>query len=212
MTKSIQLFALTRSLFDSEPQAHKVAVVLKAILAAQSPRISATSPAMPGTPTAHDKAIQRLLARPDPKEARLRLFQVAAPFVLGAPTEMPRPQAKQTAYVGTLKHGKPPGFWLLTLAPPFRGRALPCSFLTYSSQTIQQELDSRHLNRFRAFARIKALLGEKPRVLDREFSYLRTDEHLGPGGRPFCHPAQPGQPSTCVLRCGRPAGAVDDLP
>lgn len=113
-----------------------------------------------------------------PQAALLRLFQIDAPFVLSDPTEMPRPQAKKTAYVGTLQDGKTKGFWLLTLATPYRGRALPFSFLTYSSKTIQQDLDSRNLNHCRAFARIKALLGEKPLVLDREFSYLELMHNL----------------------------------
>jgi hypothetical protein len=178
MTKCIQLFDFARSLFDSEEWARKVAVVLQAILVAQSPRLSAISHAMPGNPVANYKMIQRLVTRIDPKEALLRLFQVEAPFVLGDPTEMPRPQAKRTAYVGTLKDGKTKGFWLLTLATPFRGRALPFSFITYSSKTIQQDLDSRNLNHFRAFAQVKALLGEKPLVLDREFSYLELMTNL----------------------------------
>ena len=31
------------------------------------------------------------------------------------------------------------GFWLLLLATPFRGRAIPCGFLTYSSKTIASQ-------------------------------------------------------------------------
>jgi len=44
--------------------------------------------------------------------------------------------------------------------------------ITYSSKTIAQNADSRNLNHFRAFAGLKELLGERPLVLDREFSYL----------------------------------------
>jgi hypothetical protein len=44
--------------------------------------------------------------------------------------------------------------------------------VTYSSETIGQEITSRNQEHFRAFARIKELLGDKPLVLDREFSYL----------------------------------------
>ncbi len=98
--------------------------MLKAILAAQSPRISAISRAMPGNPEANYKAIQRLLDRIEPQA-------VDAPFVIGDPTEMPQPQACKTEYVGTLKDGKTKGFWLLVLATPFRGRALPFSFITF---------------------------------------------------------------------------------
>ena len=66
--------------------------------------------------------IQRFLRQADPKAALLRLFQADAPFVIGDPTEMPRPQARKTSYVGTLKDGTTRGFWLLLLATPYRGR------------------------------------------------------------------------------------------
>ena len=58
---------------------------------------------------------------------------------------MPRPQTRKTSYVGKpsqrlgkLKDGKTRGFWLLLLAAPCRGRAIPCGFVTYSSRTIAQ--------------------------------------------------------------------------
>jgi hypothetical protein len=127
---------------------------------------------MPGNPEAAYKGIQRFLSHADPKAALLRLFQVDAPFVLGDPTEIPRPQARKTRYVGRLKDGKTRGFWLMLLATPFRGRALPFHFITYSSKTIAQQETSRNLNHCRAFEGVKSLLGDKPLVLDREFSYL----------------------------------------
>ena len=63
--------------------------------------------------------IQRFLRQADPKAALLRLSQADAPFVTGDPTEMPRPQARKTSYVGTLKDGTTRGFWLLLLATPY---------------------------------------------------------------------------------------------
>lgn len=66
MNKYIQLGEFTQSLFDSPAQAQQVAVVLKAILDAQSPRLSAISQTMPGNPEANYKAIQRLLAQIKP--------------------------------------------------------------------------------------------------------------------------------------------------
>ena len=60
----------------------------------------------------------------------------------------------------------------MTLATPFRGRAIPCSFVTYSSKTINQGVNSRNQEHARAFEAVKKLLGERPLVLDREFSYL----------------------------------------
>jgi hypothetical protein len=112
----------------------------------------------------------------DTKETLLRLFQADAPFVIADATEIPRPHAYRTPYVGTLKDGKTKGFWLLLLATPYRGRALPCHFLTYSSRTIAAEAESRNLNHLQAFAPLKALLGDKPLVLDRDFSYLELLE------------------------------------
>ena len=114
----------------------------------------------------------------DPKSILLRLFQTEAPFVLGDRTEIPRTEAWRTPYVGTLSDGKTKGFWLLTLATPFRGRALPFHFVTYSSKTLADEASSRNLKHLNALAAVKDLLGEKPLVFDREFSYLELLEKL----------------------------------
>jgi hypothetical protein len=40
---------------------------------------------------------------------------------------MPHPLTKHTEYVGTLSDGETSGYWLLALATPFHGRAIPCS-------------------------------------------------------------------------------------
>lgn len=165
-------------LFDSEHLANKATTILAGMLAAQSPRLSRIAQHMPGSPAANYKQIQRFLAQADPQAALQRLFQVDAPFVIGDPTEIPRPQARQTEYVGTLKDGATKGFWLMVLATPFRGRALPCSFITFSSRTLAEQSESRNQNHLRAFAQIKDLLGQKPLVLDRDFSYLELLEHL----------------------------------
>jgi hypothetical protein len=50
--------------------------------------------------------------------------------------------------------------------------------VSYSSRTINQEATSRNRCHFQAFASIKELLGEKPLVLDREFSYLELMQAL----------------------------------
>ncbi|MEM2002768.1 MAG: hypothetical protein QXT77_09000 [Candidatus Methanomethylicaceae archaeon] len=97
--------------------------------------------------------------------------------MIGDPTEIERPQAWKTAYVGTLKDGKTKDFWVLLLATPYRGRAIPCGLLTYSSRTIAAGLSSCNLNHVRAFAELKYLLGERPLVLDREFSYFELLLH-----------------------------------
>jgi len=178
MLKSIPFYQFAQLLFDSKDLARKATVILKAILEAQSPRLSEIAQKMPGKPAANYKHIQRFLASTDPKIILWRLFQTDAPFVLGDPTEMPRPHAWRTSYVGTLMDGKTKGFWLLTLATPFRGRALPFHFVTYSSKTIDDEESSRNLKHLCALAAVKELIGEKPLVFDREFSYLELLEHL----------------------------------
>lgn len=178
MLKSIPFFHFAQMLFDSKDLARQAAVILKAILEAQSPRLSELAQKMPGTPDANYKQIQRFLRKVDPKSILLRLFQTDAPFVLGDPTEIPRPEAWRTPYVGTLSDGKTKGFWLLPLATSFRGRALPFHFVTYSSKTIADEESSRNLKHLNALATVKDVLGEKPLVFDREFSYLELLEKL----------------------------------
>jgi hypothetical protein len=116
--------------------------------------------------------IQRFLENSDPQTALLRLFREEAPFVIGDVTEMPRPQAKKTEYVGTLSDGETKDYWLMVLATPYHGWAIPCGFVDYSSKTINQEATSRNQHHFAAFRQVKELLGDRPLVLDREFSYL----------------------------------------
>lgn len=157
--------------FDDPKEAEKAAHILKAILEARSPRISDISQIMRGSPSANYKAVQRFLKLNDTQEALNRLLWEGAPFFLADPTDIERPQAKKTAYVGKLKDGRTPGFQLLPLAFPYQGRAIPCHCITYSSKTIGDEATSRNLEHNRAIGKLKELLGDKPLVLDREFSY-----------------------------------------
>ena len=53
------------------------------------------------------------------------LLDQNAKFVIADPTPIPRPQAKKMDYVSTLNDGKTKGFWLLALATPYGGRAIP---------------------------------------------------------------------------------------
>ena len=168
----IRIGAFMQHLFDRESVAAQAAQIVAGILAARSPRLSEVAQHMPGTPTANYKALQRFIAGTDLPAALRRLFQADAEFVIGDATEMPRPQAYKTDYVGKLSDGETRGFWLLVLATPFRGRAIPCSLLSYSSRTIAQGVGSRNMHHWQAFAEIKTLLGDKPLVLDRDFSYL----------------------------------------
>jgi hypothetical protein len=178
MLKFINISEFMSYLFDDEGQVLKAAKIIRALLKAQSPRLSNIAEEMEGKSDSCYKVIQRFIARTDIKRKLLRLFQEEAEFVLGDPTEMPRYKAPKTSYVGTLSDEKTPGYWLLVLSTPFRGRALPFHFITYSSKTIGEQATSRNQEHFRAFAQIKDLLGEKPLVLDREFSYLELLERL----------------------------------
>lgn len=172
MHKYISLLGFTRQIFDDDRTARKAAEIGEAMLAARSLRLSEVAAKMHGSGAASYKRIQRFLRQVDPRAMLWRLFCEQAEYVIGDPTEIERPQARKTDYVGILKDGKTRGFWMLLLATPYRGRAIPCGLLTYSSKTIAAELSSRNRNHVRALSELKDLLGERPLVLDREFSYL----------------------------------------
>lgn len=178
MIKYNQIIHFAKQLFERKEDAAQGARILCALLRACSARLTEVARQMPGKPEAAYKALQRFLRRVDAKAVLWRLFQADAPFVLCDVTEIARPQARRTAYVGRLKDGQTRGFWVLLLATPFHGRAIPFHFLTYSSQTIRQEATSRNMHHFRALQGLKELIGEKPLVLDREFSYLEFLLHL----------------------------------
>ena len=151
---------------------------MEGILKVRSPRLSDIAREMSGKEESNYKSIQRFLASNSPQKALLRLFQEDAPFVIGDPTEIPRPQAKKREYVGTLSDGKTSGYWLLVLATPFHGRAISCHLVSYSSETINAEATARNRHHFEAFSEIRELLGGNPLVLNREFSYLELIENL----------------------------------
>jgi hypothetical protein len=167
-----------QTLFDDPDAARKGSRIAAGIMQGRSPRLSDIAREMPGSEAANYKTIQRFLESIDPQTALLRMFREEAPFVIGDPTEMPRPQAKKTEYVGTLSDGETKGYWLMILATPYHGRAIPCGFVDYSSRTINQDATSRNQHHFAAFRQVKELLGERPLVLDREFSYLELLENL----------------------------------
>ena len=168
----MQIEKFAKVIFDTDRTAKKASKIMEAVLKAKSPRISDVADQMAGNEAANYKMVQRFLKQEDLQEVLQRLFNEEAEFVIGDPTEIERPGAKKTGYVGTLSDGQTKGFWMLTLATPLRGRALPCHFVTYSSATINDEATSRNLEHQRAVQGIKALIGERTMVFDREFSYL----------------------------------------
>jgi hypothetical protein len=183
MGKFINFSAFMRYLLDDEKLAIQGSKIIRALLEAQSPRISNIAEKMTGKSASCYKMIQRFLAKVDLKRVLLRFYQAEAGFVIGDPTEMERFRAPKTSYVGTLSDGMTAGYWLLMLSMPYRGRAIPFSFVLYSSRTIGEQVTSRNQEHFRCFEEIKGLLGDRPLVLDREFSYhelmeILTIEHI----------------------------------
>lgn len=178
MDKCINFSEFMRYLLDDEKLAEQGSEIIRALLEAQSPRLTHISEKMTGKSESCYKAIQRFLSKVDLKAVLLRFYQEEAEFVIGDPTEMERYRAPKTAYVGKLSDGETPGYWLLVLSTPFRGRAIPFHFITYSSRTIGEQVTSRNQEHFRCFEGAKQLLGERPLVLDREFSYKELMETL----------------------------------
>ncbi len=178
MNKFTHLSEFLGYLLDDRRAIEKAAVIIAGILKAQSCRLSEIAREMRGSETGNYKCIQRFVAGESLKPSLLRLYQEEAAFMIGDPTEMPRPGAKKTEYVGKLSDGQTSGYWLLVLATPYQGRAIPCHFVSYSSAIIGAEISSRNRYHFQAFADVKKLLGNKPLVLDREFSYLELLQAL----------------------------------
>jgi hypothetical protein len=178
MNKCINFYEFWRPILDDERLAKQGAEIMKGLLEAQSPRLTNISEKMAGRSERGYKMIQRFLKKVDLKRLLLRFYQEEAEFVLGDPTEMVRYKAPKTTYVGTLSDGNTAGYWLMVLSTPYRGRSLPCSFVVYSSRTIGAQCTSRNQEHFRCFEEVKALLGERPLVLDREFSYAELMEIL----------------------------------
>ncbi len=178
MDKCINFHRFLHYLLDDQNLVEKAARITKGLLEAQSPRLTDISEKMAGKSASRYKEIQRFLKKADLKQALMRLYQEDAEFVIGDPTEMKRHKAPKTSYVGTLKDGKTAGYWLLVLSTPFRGRSLPFSFVVYSSRTIGEQITSRNQEHFRCFDEVKELLGDRPLVLDREFSYEELLEIL----------------------------------
>jgi hypothetical protein len=171
MDKCINFQAFLQYLFDEDALVDKGSAIVTALLDAQSPRLTNISEKMNGRSATCYKRIQRFLKQVDLKQTLLRFYQEEAQFVIGDPTEMERYKAPKTSYVGKLRDGETAGYWLMVLSTPFRGRAIPFWFVTYSSRTIGEQATSRNQEHFRCFEAIQRLLGERPLVLDREFSY-----------------------------------------
>ena len=113
MHKFINIRPLMQSLFDDQVTDNKVAEIGQAIPAARSLRLMEIAVKMRGSSAAAYKRVQRFLRQTDPREVLWRLFQEQAQFVIGDATEIERPQARETEYVGKLKDGKSKGICIL---------------------------------------------------------------------------------------------------
>lgn len=171
MDKFTRISEFAKQLFTDNTTTQQASEILQGILETRSPRLSDIAAKMPGNEAACYKRIQRFLQENDPQDTLKMLFNEESQFVIGDPTEIERPHANQTEYVGTLMDGETKGFWMLTLATPLRGRAIPFHFLTYSSRTFEDQPSSRNLEHFKAIQEIQQLIGTRPIVFDREFSY-----------------------------------------
>ena len=100
MHNCIGLSDMLAYLFDRDDRIEKAERILRGLLEARSARLSAIAEKMAGLPETNYKMLQRFLGKVDLKASLGRLFQADAEFVIGDPTELPRPQAKKTAYVG----------------------------------------------------------------------------------------------------------------
>jgi hypothetical protein len=157
---------------------------LEASLVARSPRLTNVGRKVASKAETGKKYVQRFLSKVDPRSALERLFMPDIPFVIGDATDIPRPQAKRTPYVGRLKDGRR-GFWLFVLSFPYKGRAIPFSFSLCSSKTIEDEAWSRSMEHRRLFGSVKHMIVQKVLVLDRGFSYGSLLEALSLEGIKF---------------------------
>lgn len=180
-----EISEFVREIVDREEEVGKLSEIIVGIMKAQSPRISDISRAMPGNPNANYKRIERYINYYDVKERLLRLFDFDAEFIIMDVTEIPRKQSYNTEYVGRLSDGKTLGFWMLTLAYPYKGRAIPFFLTTYSERTIGDDESSRNFEHFRALREVKELIEDKVLVLDREFSYEMLFQALVEEGMKF---------------------------
>ncbi len=185
MRKSIRLRPFMQALFPDPSMAQRATEIAHAITEARSLRISDIASNMEGSDHAAYKRVQRFLKVFDPHHTLWKLFPEHAPFVIADITEIPRPQARRTEYVGTLKDGKTRGFWILTLAAPLRGRAIPFAMTTFSSKTLKDTGTSRNSLHIRTLLTFKDLIGNRPIIMDREFSYTTLLRHLKEAGMPF---------------------------
>ena len=93
MDKFTHLSDILGYLFGDERSVKKAQAITAGILRAHSRRLSVITREMAGNEAANYKSIQRFLESTSLKSILLRMYQEEAPFLIGNPTEMPRPKA-----------------------------------------------------------------------------------------------------------------------
>jgi hypothetical protein len=94
---------------------------------ARSARLTEIASRMRGSLDSAYKRSQRFLKNVEYCEIPWRLSPDNVPFAIADITEIPCPQACKTSYMGMPKDGRTGGFWLMTLAVPYKGCAIPCA-------------------------------------------------------------------------------------
>lgn len=149
----------------------KISEILLAILAAKKLRISSLAENMSGKYGANYRRVTRLLKEFDnPDDVLVRMLPVTPEYFIGDPSIIERPEADNTEYVDYVRPNKK-GYYLFAIAAPFKGRALPVALHTYSPATFNRDGSSRNIEHENAFEKVKAIVGDAPIILDREFSY-----------------------------------------
>lgn len=154
----------------------QMSAIINAILAARALRISSIAHAMQANyETAYRRVTRFLNEFHDHELVLQRMLCDNVPFLIADPTIIDRPEAEKTKYVGLVRPERR-GFYLLTIAAPFKGRALPVMIHDYSPATIADECSSRNIEHTAALEKIKDIAGETPIIFDREFSYANLLE------------------------------------
>ena len=128
MNKFINYSEFMHYLMDDEKKADKGGEIVKAILAAKSPRLTNIAEQMDGQSESNYKAIHRFIKQVDVKAALMRLYQEEAGYVIGDPTEMPRYKAPANRVRGYLERWSNPRLLAAGLVDTLSGTGDPLSF------------------------------------------------------------------------------------
>ena len=127
MNKCIRISEFAKQLFTDQKTAQQASQILQGIMDERSPRMSDIAARMPGNEAASYKRIQQFLQKNQPQETLRLLFNEEAEFVIGDPTEIERPHAEKTSYVGTLMDGMNEGLLDADIGNATEGQSHPIS-------------------------------------------------------------------------------------